>query len=947
MKKLYIFVFFFLFTLSAFSVEEVQFIEITSIQGAKNDGYSVGDTLSIYGEDLGTDTSNIKVFINDKKYTPNNAYGRQIEVKITKDMRSGQIYVQRTIKKDSSDSSSKDRVLESNRMDIDFKESTVNKIVAEASFYPGSQIELYGRNLNNAEFWCDDEALNYTKIEDTKATIVLPSMFLDCGLVVKKNGFEFDTKQNIEITPIPEFYLMTLKSDYIYLKGKGFEQYKNSLSKISIILDEDLTLSTPQYVSDTEIRFKRNKSIPYKGKAFLSVNGITLPAVDFLFMENMPYVFDVTEPSVYSKDEFIFDITVSESLASSSILVFFNGSELNEREDEDVSLENYRTLVIKRSSLPPKSGRIWVEKDGFKGKIYKYNFNYDFSPFISKVNTLKKLDQEGGKLQIEGENFFPFDSVKISSNAGKLEAYDLEKKSLTTILPHGIKDGEYYVSISNKYGTSGKIYFTVPSNTSKTFYPSPKILGVKYPEGPFFGKRIKITGESIYNITSINFSGKLYEVKWVNSSELGEVVADIPQSSQIEGKGEITITSNYKNDSNTIYYEFLEIPKKQMIKIIFPSNKEISVVQNNDEFQDVFSFDVSNNVRQGYLDLDFSLECEESCIQTFPFFDYQLINNNGEKQEDISILYDATSKTLSIKNLYIDSLITEKYTFQSKLPDFLYKDETRIINLKSAVLIDEYNDKYDVELEKDKKEILLQALEGSGICREMDENEKWSDCYSLDDEAEYEGIEEQIDDFYNIDGEETSKSENFVISIPEKDEDKSVNFNDIEEDEWFFPFVKDLYQRGIINGFAEGNFKPVGNLNRAELVKMVLVARGEEWGTYATVHFEDTATHWAKDLLEYSLEKGYIKMSQNFQPLKEVTRGETMKMLCKMFPSIEEKETDTHFTDLKDHWSKNCVMAAYDLGIIKGSSDTTFSPDDLITRAEFSKMLSKVIGNEE
>jgi len=136
---------------------------------------------------------------------------------------------------------------------------------------------------------------------------------------------------------------------------------------------------------------------------------------------------------------------------------------------------------------------------------------------------------------------------------------------------------------------------------------------------------------------------------------------------------------------------------------------------------------------------------------------------------------------------------------------------------------------------------------------------------------------------------------------------------------------------------------PGGNLNRAELVKMILVARGEDWGTYATVSFDDTEGHWSKDLLEYAVERRYIMPSKYFQPMKAVTRAETIKFITKMFDIFKVQETDTHFTDLENHWAKNYVMAAYDLGVIKGATETEFKPDDLITRAEFCKILSKVI----
>lgn len=184
-----------------------------------------------------------------------------------------------------------------------------------------------------------------------------------------------------------------------------------------------------------------------------------------------------------------------------------------------------------------------------------------------------------------------------------------------------------------------------------------------------------------------------------------------------------------------------------------------------------------------------------------------------------------------------------------------------------------------------------------------------------------------------------SNSSLIEIKVPKK-QNTFMNFNDFDPSQWFTPYVKDLYDRGIISGFSDGSFQPQSFLNRAELLKMVLSARGETWTSYATVHFLDTKDHWAKDVVEYALEQGYIKPSKKFQPLKPVTRAETMKMLCKLFDIFDESESDTHFTDLEGHWAKNCVMSAYDLGVIKGTSDFKFDPDSQITRSEFSKILA-------
>ncbi|MBQ2614947.1 MAG: S-layer homology domain-containing protein [Clostridia bacterium] len=50
--------------------------------------------------------------------------------------------------------------------------------------------------------------------------------------------------------------------------------------------------------------------------------------------------------------------------------------------------------------------------------------------------------------------------------------------------------------------------------------------------------------------------------------------------------------------------------------------------------------------------------------------------------------------------------------------------------------------------------------------------------------------------------------------------------------------------------------------------------------------------------------------------------------------------------DIAEHWAKDCITELYGLGIVSGSNDGNFYPENNITRAEFSKMLAGVTGIE-
>lgn len=52
------------------------------------------------------------------------------------------------------------------------------------------------------------------------------------------------------------------------------------------------------------------------------------------------------------------------------------------------------------------------------------------------------------------------------------------------------------------------------------------------------------------------------------------------------------------------------------------------------------------------------------------------------------------------------------------------------------------------------------------------------------------------------------------------------------------------------------------------------------------------------------------------------------------------------FTDTINHWAHNYIEALYRKGIVKGRDEGIFAPDDILTRAEFTKIALKSIGEE-
>ena len=59
----------------------------------------------------------------------------------------------------------------------------------------------------------------------------------------------------------------------------------------------------------------------------------------------------------------------------------------------------------------------------------------------------------------------------------------------------------------------------------------------------------------------------------------------------------------------------------------------------------------------------------------------------------------------------------------------------------------------------------------------------------------------------------------------------------------------------------------------------------------------------------------------------------------------QKEEAENRFTDIGSvSWARDAINSLYDAGIINGKTETTFAPNDNVTRAEFAKMLMGVFG---
>ena len=151
-----------------------------------------------------------------------------------------------------------------------------------------------------------------------------------------------------------------------------------------------------------------------------------------------------------------------------------------------------------------------------------------------------------------------------------------------------------------------------------------------------------------------------------------------------------------------------------------------------------------------------------------------------------------------------------------------------------------------------------------------------------------------------------------------------------------YTFAKDL--KGTINGIKETKYVTISNKNRIYVdVVMPEIEESEEY-TWSK------ASEWAEPELKEASKQNLIpEIFDEANLTKNITRKEFAHTVVKMYEKITGQKAvpiaKNPFTDTKDKE----VLKAYNIGITNGTSDTTFSPDALITREQMATMMTRAL----
>lgn len=174
-------------------------------------------------------------------------------------------------------------------------------------------------------------------------------------------------------------------------------------------------------------------------------------------------------------------------------------------------------------------------------------------------------------------------------------------------------------------------------------------------------------------------------------------------------------------------------------------------------------------------------------------------------------------------------------------------------------------------------------------------------------------------------------------------------FLDADESAWYGSqqqgVIKSVVQLGIMNGYTDGTFHPIGNIKLSEAIKMAAVVHAT--CNNQTISFSASdGGKWYDAYLNYCV-KNRIVSSDEYSSLDaHATRAQIAHIFAKAtsdFAVVNDIDYD-YIPDVSERSEyADEILALYRAGILTGDERTrAFRPSDTITRAEAAAIISRV-----
>lgn len=171
----------------------------------------------------------------------------------------------------------------------------------------------------------------------------------------------------------------------------------------------------------------------------------------------------------------------------------------------------------------------------------------------------------------------------------------------------------------------------------------------------------------------------------------------------------------------------------------------------------------------------------------------------------------------------------------------------------------------------------------------------------------------------------------------------ATGFTDIAADAPYAAAVKKLVDNGIISGYPDGSFRPMGEVTRAEMCKMINLTLGYT-DSEGAAGFPDVAeTNWYYAFALAAQKQGYVKGYEDgtFRGSNNITRQEMCAILDRLLKPMN-LGIPVRITDPVANWARPHVELIIQNFIMPLEEKDTFRATENLKRHELASVLSNM-----
>lgn len=164
---------------------------------------------------------------------------------------------------------------------------------------------------------------------------------------------------------------------------------------------------------------------------------------------------------------------------------------------------------------------------------------------------------------------------------------------------------------------------------------------------------------------------------------------------------------------------------------------------------------------------------------------------------------------------------------------------------------------------------------------------------------------------------------------------------------WAESVITQWQNKGLIQGYEDGTFKPGNTITRAEFVTLMNNAKG--FWPEGSINFSDVKNgSWFYSAVARAVAAGYVKgySDGSFKPGNTITRAEAAVMIANAARLSANEAGAYRFTDVGSipAWARGSVGAVVAAGYMTGYPDGSFYANASISRAEAVSSLNRMLG---